>query len=102
MSIVASEKSNLVQFPVHFEGKVGQRLFDREEDVREALNYLIENEAAAEIAGPIAQPESFLNREMSTVEIYMATKERVRSLRSSLDRLKYYLDELESVELFQK
>jgi hypothetical protein len=101
MSTLASEKSNVVQFPIHFEVESKQGLFDREEDVREALDYLLEKEVE-EIAGPVSQPESFLNREMSTVEIYMATKDRVKSLRSSLDRLKYYLDELESVELFQK
>lgn len=84
--------------------EVTEPAYDSYEAVREALGALegIAEEAFEE--GPVIDltldlpPKKEEVREMSTVEVYLNMSQNIKSLNGLLSKMKYYLDELDSIE----
>lgn len=79
--------------------------FDSYEAVKEAIESLSwPEEISREEEGPVIDLTADMPiqkteiREMSTVEVYLNLSQNVQSLNTALSKMKYYLDELESIE----
>ncbi|MFZ4713610.1 MAG: hypothetical protein ACOYL6_07860 [Bacteriovoracaceae bacterium] len=95
-------ETNVVQFPKTMKRPTSEpTVFDREEDVKNALDNYLDNSLDA-VSESIVTQIIESRADMSTLEIFMTTKEKTRTLKLNLERLKFYLDEMESVEILQK
>lgn len=105
------QNDNVLTMPfLKKKGKEDQPQFDSYEAVKEAIESLedLQQDWPDEISraeeGPVIDLTADLPlskteiREMSTVEVYLNLSQNVQSLNSLLSKMKYYLDELESIE----
>lgn len=97
----SDSENNIVQFPTTMKRPVETKVFDREEDVRDSLEYYLDNSLDA-VSEAIVSQVIESRDDMSTLEVFMNTKEKTRTLKLNLERLKFYLDEMESTDIIHK
>jgi len=90
--------SNIVKFPTSLKKPVESAVYDSEADVVGGLEYYLEQSLDA-VSEAIVSQVIESRPEMSALEAFMNAKEKTRTLKLNLQRLKYYLDEMESIEI---
>jgi hypothetical protein len=95
---VIETDSNIVKFPTSLKKPVESAVYDSEADVAGGLEYYLDKSLDA-VSEAIVSQVIESRPEMSALEAFMNAKEKTRTLKLNLQRLKYYLDEMESIEI---